>query len=184
MTKDMVYENAYIVSNDDGRLIFICDGELYRAKGTMEESFTGVCDIEISGSKVKKIQVKPDDISGVMLSYGDGTMQIAGQGDIPMQSSELPVYDETGTAPKEIAVSDLIIGSETLSYILDSGRICAIVRRQAPDLTYIRVLIKTMERMSFPQLQQVQRLTFMWMMPTVAAMLLMMWEHIWQTYRK
>ena len=35
VTKDMVYENAYIVSNDDGRLIFICDGELYRAKGTM-----------------------------------------------------------------------------------------------------------------------------------------------------
>ena len=97
VTKDMVYENAYIVSNDDGRLIFICDGDLYRAKGTMEESFTGVCDIEISGSKVKKIQVKPDDISGVMLSYGDGTMQIAGQGDIPMQSDKLPVYDETGT---------------------------------------------------------------------------------------
>lgn len=87
-------------------------------------------------------------------------MQIAGQGDIPMQSSELPVYDETGTSPKEISVSDLIIGSETLSYILDSGRICAIVRRQAPDLTYIRVLIKTMERMHF-QHQQVQRLTFM-----------------------
>ena len=99
VTKDMVYENAYIV---------ICDGELYRAKGTMEESFTGVCDIEISGSKVKKIQIKPDDISGVMLSYGNGTMQIAGQGDIPMQSDKLPVYDETGAAPKEIAVSDLI----------------------------------------------------------------------------
>ena len=150
VTKDMVYENAYIVSNDDGRLIFICDGELYRAKGTMEENFTGVCDIEISGSKVKKIQIKPDDISGVMLSYGNGTMQIAGQGDIPMQSSELPVYDETGTSPKEIAVSDLIIGSETLSYILDSGRICAIVRRQVPDLTYIRVLIKNDGKDAFP----------------------------------
>ena len=150
VTKDMVYENAYIVSNDDGRLIFICDGELYRAKGTMEESFTGVCDIEISGSKVKKIQIKPDDISGVMLSYGDGTMQIAGQGDIPMQSDKLPVYDETGTSPKEISVSDLIIGSETLSYILDSGRICAIVRRQAPDLTYIRVLIKNDGKDEFP----------------------------------
>ena len=85
-----------------------------------------------------------------MLSYGDGTMQIAGQGDIPMQSSELPVYDETGTSPKEIAVSDLIIGSETLSYILDSGRICAIVRRQAPDLTYIRVLIKNDGKDAFP----------------------------------
>ena len=151
VTKDMVYENAYIVSNDDGRLIFICDGELYRAKGTMEESFTGVCDIEISGSKVKKIQVKPDDISGVMLSYGNGTMQIAGQGDIPMQSDKLPVYDETGTSPKEISVSDLIIGSETLSYILDSGRICAIVRRQAPDLTYIRVLIKNDGKDAFPR---------------------------------
>lgn len=150
VTKDMVYENAYIVSNDDGRLIFICDGELYRAKGTMEESFTGVCDIEISGSKVKKIQIKPDDISGVMLSYGNGTMQIAGQGDIPMQSDKLPVYDETGAAPKEIAVSDLIIGSETLSYILDSGRICAIVRRQVPDLTYIRVLIKNDGKDVFP----------------------------------
>ena len=67
VTKDMVYENAYIVSNDDGRLIFICDGDLYRAKGTMEENFTGVCDIEISGSKVKKIQIKPDDISGVKI---------------------------------------------------------------------------------------------------------------------
>lgn len=32
VTKDMVYENAYIVSNDDGRLIFICDGDLYRAR--------------------------------------------------------------------------------------------------------------------------------------------------------
>ena len=48
VTKDMVYENAYIMSNDDGRLIFICDGDLYRAKGTMEENFTGVSDIVIS----------------------------------------------------------------------------------------------------------------------------------------
>ena len=122
VTKDMVYENAYIVSNDDGRLIFICDGDLYRAKGTMEENFTGVCDIEISGSKVKKIQIKPDDISGVMLSYGDGTMQIAGQGDIPMQSDKLPVYDETGAAPKEIAVSDLIIGSDGKAVFIISLR--------------------------------------------------------------
>lgn len=119
-----------------------------------------------------------------MLSYGDGTMQIAGQGNIPMQSSELPVYDETGAAPKEISVSDLIIGSETLSYILDSGRICAIVRRQAPDLTYIRVLIKTMERMHFQQLRQLPQLTFMWMMLTVEAMLLTMWVHIWQMHKK
>ena len=64
--------------------------------------------------------------------------------------NKLPVYDETGTSPKEIAVSDLIIGSETLSYILDSGRICAIVRRQAPDLTYIRVLIKNDGKDAFP----------------------------------
>lgn len=99
---------------------------------------------------MKKIQVKPDDISGVMLSYGNGSMQIAGQGDIPMQSDKLPVYDETGTSPKEISVSDLIIGSETLSYILDSGRICAIVRRQVPDLTYIRVLIKNDGKDAFP----------------------------------
>lgn len=111
-------------------------------------------------------------------------MQIAGQGDIPMQSDKLPVYDETGAAPKEIAVSDLIIGSETLSYILDSGRICAIVRRQVPDLTYIRVLIKTMERMYFQQLRQLPQLTFMWMMLIVEAMLLTMWVHIWQMHRK
>ena len=181
----MVYENAYIVSNDDGRLIFICDGDLYRAKGTMEENFTGVCDIEISGSKVKKIQIKPDDISGVMLSYGDGTMQIAGQGDIPMQSDKLPVYDETGTSPKEIAVSDLIIGSETLSYILDSGRICAIVRRQVPDLTYIRVLIKNDGKDAVSNnCGSCRSLTFMWMMLTVEAMLLTMWVHIWQMRKK
>ena len=117
VTKDMVYENAYIVSNDDGRLIFICDGELYRAKGTMEESFTGVCDIEISGSKVKKIQIKPDDISECDAVIRKRNHADCRQGDIPMQSDKLPVYDETGTSPKEISVSDLIIGSETLSYI-------------------------------------------------------------------
>ena len=33
VTKDMVYENAYIVSNDDGRLIFICDGGSIQGKG-------------------------------------------------------------------------------------------------------------------------------------------------------
>lgn len=111
-------------------------------------------------------------------------MQIAGQGDIPMQSDKLPVYDETGTSPKEIAVSDLIIGSETLSYILDSGRICAIVRRQAPDLTYIRVLIKNDGKDAFQQLRQLPQLTFMWMMLTVEAMLLTMWVHIWQMRKK
>lgn len=139
---DMVYENAYIVSNESNRLIFICDGQLYRAKGTMEEQYTGVADIKIHDSKIEKVQVKPDDIDGVMISYGNSTMQVAGQGEIPMQSDKIPVYDATKELPEEIAVSDLIIGSETLSYILDSGRICAIVRRQVPDLTYIRVLIK------------------------------------------
>ena len=41
------------------------------------------------------------DVYKRQLSYGDGTMQIAGQGDIPMQSDKLPVYDETGTSPKD-----------------------------------------------------------------------------------
>ena len=52
---DMVYENAYIVSNESNRLIFICDGQLYRAKGTMEEQYTGVADIKIHDSKIEKV---------------------------------------------------------------------------------------------------------------------------------
>ena len=140
--EDMVYENAYIVSNMDNKLIFICDGDMFCAKGTMEESYSGVADIEIHNSKIEKVQVKPDDIDGVMISYGTGQMQVSGQGEIPIQSEQIPVYDATTDEVREISISDLIIGSETLSYILDSGQICAIVRRQVPDLTYIRVLIK------------------------------------------
>ena len=42
VTKDMVYENAYIVSNDDGRLIFICDGELYRLREPWRRALQGL----------------------------------------------------------------------------------------------------------------------------------------------
>ena len=59
-----------------------------------------------------------------------------------MVSKQIPVYDASGENVQEIAIDELVVGAEELSYVLDSGKICAIVRNNDPDLTYIRVLLK------------------------------------------
>ena len=61
---------------------------------------------------------------------------------MPMVSKQIPVYDASGENVQEIAIDELVVGAEELSYVLDSGKICAIVRNNDPDLTYIRVLLK------------------------------------------
>lgn len=152
VTTDMTYENAYIVSNEDNKLIFVCNGDMFCAQGTLEEKYTGIADIEIKNSKISSVSIKPDDVQGVMVSYGNGYMQVASQGNIQMQSDDIPIYDTTGEYAKQITIKDLFIGGENLAYILDSGQICAIIRRNVPDISYIRVLIKNGEEDFFPTL--------------------------------
>ena len=142
INENIVYENAYIVSNEDNTINFVCGGKLFSTDGTMQENYTGVADISVVDGKIKKISSKPDVMTGKMLSYNEGQMNIEGTGQMPMVSKQIPVYDASGENVQEIAIDELVVGAEELSYVLDSGKICAIVRNNDPDLTYIRVLLK------------------------------------------
>lgn len=88
----------------------------------MQENYTGVADISVVDGKIKKISSKPDVMTGKMLSYNEGQMNIEGTGQMPMVSKQIPVYDASGENVQEIAIDELVVGAEELSYVLVQER--------------------------------------------------------------
>ena len=86
----------------------MCGGKLFSTDGTMQENYTGVADISVVDGKIKKISSKPDILTGKMLSYNEGQMNIEGTGQMPMVSKQIPVYDASGENVQEIAEQLLI----------------------------------------------------------------------------
>ena len=138
--------NAYILSNHQGEIIVLYQGTNYIAKETAESDYTGVADIEISHGKLVQIYAKPANITGILDSYKDKTVQIEGYEPLDCDGT-IPVYvvsDKKTIQPdvRQGSVSDLLIGNSQVELVVAEGKACAIVCHQKNQVDNIRVLLK------------------------------------------
>lgn len=138
--------NAYILSNHQGEIIVLYQGTNYIAKETAESDYTGVADIEISHGKLVQIYAKPANITGILDSYTDKTVQIEGYEPLDCDGT-IPVYvvsDKKTIQPdvRQGSVSDLLIGNSQVELVVAEGKACAIVCHQKNQVDNIRVLLK------------------------------------------
>ena len=56
----VVLENAYIISNESEKLVFLYDYATYEVVGCMVQNHTGIAYIHIDGDKISKVSIKRD----------------------------------------------------------------------------------------------------------------------------
>jgi stage II sporulation protein D len=144
-------ENIYITGNESDTVSFLYEGEEYRIRGVLRETYQGVADICISDDEIQKIYIKQAQISGTLLSYSDNEIEVEGYGILPA-NEHLKVYSLTQEEVCEISLSDLAVGSESLTYVVGDGEICAVLAEEEIASESIRVLIKNGSSLEYDSL--------------------------------
>lgn len=151
-----VLSNAYIMINQRNEIIALYEGKYYIAKAISEYGYTGVADLEISNGELVQIYAKSGNISGILSSYTEKTVQIDGYELLDCEG-ELPVYilsEESASRPQvsQGRISDLVIGNSEVELIVAEGRACAIVCNSQKRVNNIRVLLKNGAENLYPNI--------------------------------
>ncbi|MGN6714602.1 SpoIID/LytB domain-containing protein [Anaerocolumna jejuensis] len=100
-----------------------------------------VCDITVKDKKIIKIIMKPDTISGKVLSAGKNTIEIQGYGKVTLEDNYriYKVYDELSME----VTNSILVGYSTTDFVVAKGKIAAALIKAPIKAENIRVLIKT-----------------------------------------
>lgn len=146
------YENAWILTVQDGKLLVYAQGKLreYEAVGldAIQEIMTeanmahGVmADVVVEDEKVKKVSLKTDTIEGKVLAIGEEFIEIQGYGKVPLSPSY--AFYKDYDVLEEVSWTEILVGYEGQSFIVGNGQICGAIISTPIIAKNIRVLIMT-----------------------------------------
>lgn len=147
----VVLENAYIISTENNKLVFLYDYKTYEVEGRLSEAYSGIGDIHINGEKVSKIAVKPDVVEGVLESYTEGEVVLKEHG-TERKDTSLPIYQIEEGQVRQREWTQMIIGVSNIQCVMEKGVVCGIILREDVVPTDIRVVMKNGSSVFYPQI--------------------------------
>jgi len=149
--QEIVLEDAYVLSADEGLLKFIYDRKNYEVKAVMNENYTGVADIVIDGKMVSKVRIKPDTIEGTLAQYTESSLMLE-ECESMEKKKEVPVYKMIGNRVEQIEWNELILGTSKIKTVMEAGVVAALLIEEETIPTDIRVLIKNKDSCFYPKI--------------------------------
>lgn len=141
-SKSAVLSNVYVQKAEEGKLLFLANGEEYELSLDTEglgKALGHVCDLLWENGEMSKVQVKEDSIQGNLIAMNEDTIEIEGYGALS-RSKRLPVYKTYGTV-EEKELSDIVIANMKVEYVVAKECIEAILLKEPPQISRIRVLL-------------------------------------------
>lgn len=139
-----VYTNVWIMESDTEKILIFRDGveeTYYFANSPGTESVREqVADITLADGKVTDIVVKSEKCSGKVLSADAEGVELEGYGKLPL-SADYKGYRIYNTL-EMCTAADLPFGYSFADFVVDEGKISAILLAKEEAMEYIRVLIK------------------------------------------
>ena len=129
-------ENSLKVFEEGLEKVYDCeDGVVIPAEAREQ-----VADIVLSDEKVSQIEVKLHKINGKILSVDAEGIELEGLGkyELTDEVKGYRLYDSLTMCTKQ----DLLIGYDFADFVLEDGRICAMLMAKEAVMEYIRVLIR------------------------------------------
>lgn len=146
IVSDSVYtatvKNAWYVAGENGTSEIVYNSNqllLTHEKNLTVES--GICDIYIQDGKLKKIISKSEIIGGKTYTVSPEKIEVGTYGNLEL-TAEFKVYKTYG-AIEGGNISDIIVGNAMTDYVLEDGKICAAIIHSTPDMSRVRVIIKS-----------------------------------------
>lgn len=135
-------KNAWCVASQDGSSEVVVNGNhltLSHKKNVTADS--GVCDIDIQDGQVKSIKNKTEMIGGLTNTVSSEKIEVESHGSMEL-AENFKVYKTYGTVA-EGSISDIVVGYAMTDYVLENGKICAAIIHSTPDMSRVRVIIKS-----------------------------------------
>lgn len=135
-------KNAWCISGQNGSSEVLVNGNhltLSHKESIKAES--GICDIEIQDGKLKRIVSKIEIIGGTTNTVSTEKIDIDNYGSMKL-TKDFKVYKTYG-AIEEGNLSEIVVGYAMTDYVLEDGKICAAIIHSTPDMSHVRVIIKS-----------------------------------------
>lgn len=142
--EETVLANLWIVQGKENSITAYAFGitrEFKTEYPLSKEIGNTICDLTLKNKQVVKITMKPDTISGKVLSAGKDTIEIQGYGKVPLEEGYriYKIYDELSAE----VTSSILVGSSSADFVVADGKIAAALIKEPIKAENIRVLIKT-----------------------------------------
>ena len=144
VSDEIVYENAWI-SGYSGREVTVFIGNVQKkfpVKGVLkeEEEISGqIGDLYLKAGKPKRLVLKKDTITGVVLAVREDEIELSGYGNIPL-AENFKIYRTYGVL-REQQKKDILVGYHMQKFVVAGGEICAALTTEKPEMDTIRVLL-------------------------------------------
>ena len=128
-TVETVLENVWIVSGENDQVTYFNEDQTVSVETAMslsEPIKNVIGDITMKDGKVQKIKLKPERISGKVISIDKDIIQIEVDGVVqnyPLVDS-FKVY-RTQDGLKSLALQNILVGYDNVDFALGDGKLCA-----------------------------------------------------------
>lgn len=143
---ESVLENVWIISGQDSEITYFDDGQQLTVKTAMKlsQSIGNVIgDITVRDNVVQKVKLKPDRLSGKVISIDEQNIQLEYDGAVhayPVSKSFKVYRNKDGL--KSLSNEEILVGYDNVEFVLGDDELCAGIVEKDLEIENIRVLIR------------------------------------------
>lgn len=138
-------ENVWLIEVDDEKLQFFYQGyeicyqwqDVNEKEKAMREA---VGDLSFQNGSLRDVRLKQDRAGGKLLRLGDGEIELEGKGTYPIAENcrAYRLYEEL----VETGIDEPVIGYDFTDFVIDQGKVCAMLIVRKENMETIRVAIR------------------------------------------
>lgn len=143
LPEERTYSNVWIIKSNDDTIEAYVDNKVtsFQTQYELTQDISGVIgDLTVKEDKVIKITIKPDKISGKVLSYTEDYIEIEDYGKVDIEK-DFKIYKIYDDYMEEMS-SGILIGYTATDFVVSKGKICAAIIKEEVAPKNIRVILK------------------------------------------
>lgn len=144
-TAETVLENVWIISGEESKITYFDEDQTVTVDTAMrlsEPLENVIGDITMKNGKVQKVKLKPERVSGKVITMDKDAIQIETDGVLhtyPLADSFKVYRNKDGL--KSLTVQNVLVGYDNVEFALGDSELCAGIVEKEAEIHNIRVLI-------------------------------------------
>ncbi len=142
VSREIVYPNTLVTSMESGKMNAFVNGVIrtFEIDDKEASKTNAVMDIRLKNGKVSDCSEKQNYVSGKLLKYTDTSVDVEGQGAFEIGEG-FRIYKTYGNIETR-TLYDLVVGYDVQKFVVEDGKICAILIDRNFVAENIRVIIR------------------------------------------
>lgn len=142
VSREIVYPNTLVTSMESGKINAFVNGVIrtFEIDDKEGSKTNAVMDIRLKNGTVSDYSEKENYVSGKLLKYTDTSVDVEGQGAFEIGEG-FRIYKTYGNIETR-TLYDLVVGYDTQKFVVEDGKICAILIDRNFVAENIRVIIR------------------------------------------